>query len=611
MIQPCRGSLVDSMFDEKKKNKRYENRRSCRITTRPGTHNYIVFYSTVETTMANTEENGSWFVRNICTCLNYADDESLLKFFTIVQNRMHQASRIFTTFEKNTPLGQTPELKMFTQDRKFIISKLKIPARAISITDGYGEVSKVRNERFSEYFSWKSDEGRDIRGRRGFILSAVKSTQVQDVKRALRMLDFEITDWKLSRPSMDIYFNMVSKLEPDVGCIMTCIFGPVCKNKHKEVCVRVENGQEIPISNILHSLVGPKNDKLIEKPKILFVVNMEALQTDSFSAVDIEDLQVSATNHSGWLVLILKHEDALKELIEIFENIGENSLQELLEPLLTRESKREDVVLLNSTMQYLIKFPNWIRAFVKPDFKFKKTQNQRGQMDNSENSTRNPLAEKINFDALLKMANRMFEENKNSIESHIWSPHVSSDIESSKELDLVRDSAARDRTDTSILWLFNSVAGAGKSTVLKEMRHQLTNHDGGFKILLIPLKENEWYLLEMPALKVDEIEFLAKTTCNSHDDINNWIKKREVIVFLDGFDEVCPNFREEMINILIALNNARVPLFIGTRPHEVHHIQERIENSMAVEIEPLDEEKQNELKQIVAGGGLRQRTRND
>ncbi|XP_065346622.1 putative ankyrin repeat protein RF_0381 [Cloeon dipterum] len=104
----------------------------------------------------------------------------------------------------------------------------------------------------------------------------------------------------------------------------------------------------------------------------------------------------------------------------------------------------------------------------------------------------------------------------------------------------------------------------------------------------------------MPAKKVNVIEFLAKTTFNFHDDIKNWIMKSEVIVFIDGFDEVCPDFREKIINILIAINNAGVPLFVGTRPYEVHHIQERIKNTTIVEIEPLDEAKQIEFLQTVA-----------
>ncbi|XP_065346699.1 uncharacterized protein LOC135943959 isoform X2 [Cloeon dipterum] len=583
---PCRGSLVDSKFDMKNPYQNYANRNSCRITIRSKMHNYVVYYSTVETTVANTDENGSWLVRNICTCLNEADGKPLLKFFTIVQNRMHETSRNFTTFGENTALGQTPELKMFQQDRIFIISKAKTVSKPFSNTDGSGNVSKVSNEKHPEHFSWKSDERKDIRGRRGFILSVVQSKKVQEMKRVLQNLDFEITDWTLNGQSMEFYFKIVStELEPDVGCIMTCIFGPVCENEQKEACVRVGK-TTCPITDILHSLVGPKNDKLIGKPKILIVVNVEAPQTDNIS-VDVKELQVSATNHSGWLVLILKYEDALEKLIELLGKIDEKiSLQELLEPLLTRESKREDVVLLNSTLQYLIKFPNWSRTFVNPEFKLKNTKISRDQTGSLNNSTQSPLVEKIDFDRLTEKAKHLFEENKKSIETGSSPENVSS---------------AKNSAKASIVWLFNSVAGAGKSTVLGEMAHQLTKYYGGFKILRIPLKKYYRYLFDMPALNVNEIEFLAKTTCNSHDDIKKWIKKREAIVFLDGFDEVCPDFREKIIKILIALKQASVPLFVGTRPHEVHHIQGRIKNTTMVEIEPLDKKMQIEFLKIVAG----------
>ncbi|CAB3376638.1 Hypothetical predicted protein [Cloeon dipterum] len=584
---PCRGSLVDCNFNPKDSHYNYENRNSCRITIRSKMHNYVVYYSTVETTMANTDENGSWLVRHICTCLNNADDEPLLKFFTIVQNRMHETSRNFTTFGENTPLGQTPELKMFQHDRKFIISKAKIISKPFSNTDGSGNVSRVSNEKHPEQFSWKSDERKDIRGRRGFILSVVQSKQVQEMKRVLQNLDFEVTDWTLNGQSMKFYFNIVStELEPDVGCIMTCMIGPVCENQEKEVCVRVQKGREIPITDILYRLIGPKNDKLIGKPKILIVVNVEAPQTDCIS-VDVTELRVTATNHSGWLVLILKYEDALEKLIELFGKIDEKiSLQELLEPLLTRESKREDVVLLNSTLQYLIKFPNWSRAFVKPEFKLKNT---RISSDGTVSFRESLIEEKIDFDRLTEKAKCVIEENKKSIETRSCRE---SDTEPPINPEPIR------------VWLIiNSVAGAGKSTVLGELAHQLNKYYGKFKILIIHLNKYYRYLFDMPAMKVSEIEFLAKTTFNSHDDIKKWMEKREVVVFLDGFDKVCPDFREKIIKILIALNNARVPLFIGTRPHEVHHIQEMIENTTIVEIEPFDEAKQIEYLRSVAGKG--------
>ncbi|XP_065346539.1 uncharacterized protein LOC135943802 [Cloeon dipterum] len=600
----CRGSLYDSKFNSKNSLENYENKNSCRITSRPGMHNYVVFYSTVETTLANTDEKGSWFVRSICTSLNQANDEPLLDFFTIVQNRMHKTSCEFTTFDKNIPLGQTPELKMFTQDRKFVISKTTIAAKPFSNTDGSGNVSKISNEILSRQFSWKSNEGQDIRGRRGFILSLVQNKQVQEVKRALHKLDFEIRDWSLSKDfGKDFYFKMVSELEPDVGCILTCIFGPVCVNEHKEVCVRVQKGQEIPITDILHSFVGPKNDKLIGKPKILFVVNVKAPQTDDIP-VPMKDLQVDATNHSGWLVLILKFEDALEKLIELLGNIGEKCLQELLGPLLTRESNIEEMVLLNSTLQYLLKFPTWPRTFVKPDFVLQNIKIPRGEMSRFKYSMEYTFWMEIDFDTLLKEVKQLFEENKNSIElqtmSHRNKTQTSIEVEPSIMSLPVKNSMARDWSDASYFWIFNSVAGAGKSTVLVEMAHQLAKVDEGLRLLLIPIKKYYRYLFDMPVNIVNEVEFLAKTTCNSHDDINNWIKKREVIVFLDGFDEVCPDFREKIIKILIALNNARVPLFIGTRPHELHHVQERIKNSTVVEIKPLDEAKQIEFLEKVA-----------
>ncbi|XP_065344340.1 uncharacterized protein LOC135942248 [Cloeon dipterum] len=504
--------------------------------------NTVIVYSTVETTMANTSERGSWFVNSMCDVLSQInEDKPLLLFLTSVQHKVHKASIAGPDFATNLHLGQTPEVKMFSLDRSFFLSRSLTPEKSVSRTDSRMKKAATITST-SDFFSWKSDEGQNIRGRRAFIFYERQTKIVEETEKALRQnLDFDTRLWKLKNRSLEDYFIKVREMEHDVGCVLTCFFGQVSeRDRTKEVCVLVD-GREIPITEILHGFVGPKNDRLIGKPKIFFIVDQKAMECDSHNSSKSK-FEVSSTNHSGWLVMILKDKDLLDQLIGIFkgdELKKGKSLQELLVPLLTTGTKKE-LTLLNSTLQYLLDFPDWPRTFVKPDFKLGGNR------------------KKICFEDLIKEA-KALRENQ--------------------------------------VWLLSSVAGAGKSTVLKEIAFQLGKSNQDAKIFNISLTKNLIYILSIS--RVDVVEFLVKTTGNSSEDITNWIAQKRVIVFLDGFDEVCPHSREKILKLVSALKQRRVPLCVATRPHEAKVIEKTVKNVTLVEIEPLNEVKQIEFLKSV------------
>ncbi|XP_065344311.1 uncharacterized protein LOC135942227 [Cloeon dipterum] len=503
--------------------------------------NTVIVYSTVETTMANTSERGSSFVNSMCDVLSQiSEDKPLLLALTSVQHKMHKASLAMMDLVTNLPLGQTPEVKMFSSDTSFSFSRSMLTAAtSVSRTDSRMEKAATITST-SEFFSWKSDEGQNIRGRRAFIFYEQQTREVEETEKALRQnLDFDTRLWKWKKESLDVYFNQVREMEHDVGCVLTCIFGQVSeKERTKEVCLIVD-GKEKPIADILHGFIGPKNDKLIGKPKIFFIVDQKAMECDSHNSSKSK-FEVSSTKHSGWLVMILKDKDLLEQLIGIFkgdELKKGRSLQELLVPLLSTGTKKE-LTLLNSTLQYLLDFPDWPRTFVKPDFKLGGNR------------------KKICFEDLIGEA-KMLRENQ--------------------------------------VWLLSSVAGAGKSTVLKEIAFQVGKSDQNAKILNISLNKNFKTLTKR---RVDAVEFLAKTTGNSSEDINNWIAQKKVVVFLDGFDEICPHSRDKALGIVRALKEKRVPLCVATRPHEAKVIEKTVGNATLVEIEPFDEAKQIEFLRL-------------
>ncbi|CAB3374665.1 Hypothetical predicted protein [Cloeon dipterum] len=545
---PCRGVLDDAKFDANKEYKNYENRNSCRITMHPAIRNLVVFYSTVETTLANTDEYGSWFVRGFCVCLNLTCEKSLVRFYTAVQSNIHNASRARMKFQTGEPLGQTPEVKIFAQERNFVFSKPLKTSDPDSRTDAVK--AKSASITYSEFFTWKSDEQKNIRGRRAYIFSNSKQGAAQEMEKALRQnLNFVTKTWKLSKTALGCYFKEVSDLERDVGCVMTCIYGQVCENEGKEACVLVD-GKEFPVADILHAFVGPKNDSLIGKPKVLFIVDQEAQGNDSISAEECK-YSISATNHSGWLVLILKDQEASNMLLKIFQ--GDElkrgkCLQDLLVPtLISKNEGQGDKILFDSTLQYLLDFPNWPISFVQPHFRLKIGLKS--------------LAKIINFNKLVRRATKSVEKFE--------------------------------------ILLLSSEAGAGKTTVLKEIASHLEKSNSEIKILLVFLKKHSLYISKMRKMK--EIEFLAETTHNTLDDIKSWIENMTAVVFLDGFDEICPDHRDKVLSLVKVLTEQDISLWIGTRPHEAGYIKNVAKNAVHVGIEPLNRAKQIEFLQTVEG----------
>ncbi|XP_065349814.1 uncharacterized protein LOC135945834 [Cloeon dipterum] len=546
---PCRGLMEDAKFDANKEYNKYENRNSCRITIHPAIRNLVVFYSTVETTLANTDEYGSWFVRGFCVCLNQACEKPLVRFYTAVQSNIHNASRARMKFETGEPLGQTPEVKIFAQERNFVFSKPLKTSDPDSRTDALkGKSASMIT--YSEFFTWKSDVQKNIRGRQAYIFSNSKQGEAHEMEMALRQnFDFKTKTCKLSRNAMGCYFKEVSDLERDVGCVLTCVYGQVCENEGKEACVLVD-GKEFPVADILHGLVGPKNDRLIGKPKVLFIVDQEAQGNDSISVEECK-YSISATNHSGWLALILKDQEASKMLVKIFQ--GDElkrgkCLQDLLVPILISKNEGQgDKVLFNSTLQYLLDFPNWPMSFVQPYFRLKIGLKS--------------LAKIISFDKLMRRVTKSVEKRE--------------------------------------FLLLSSEAGAGKTTVLKEIASHLAKSDSEIKVLLVFLKKHSLYISKMR--KIKEIEFLAETTHNTLDDIKSWIENKTAVVFLDGFDEICPDHRDKVLKLVKVLTEQDISLWIGTRPHEAEYIKNVAKNAVHVGIEPLNRAKQIEFLQTVEG----------
>ncbi|XP_065345586.1 uncharacterized protein LOC135943106 [Cloeon dipterum] len=402
-----------------------------------------------------------------------------------------------------------------------------------------------------EQFPWKSESGQNIRGRRAFFFFEQLTKEIELLENALhRNLNFQTSGRTLSRKSLDSYLNEVLELEQDVGCVLTCLFGEVSeKEESKEVCVLVDN-DEVAITDILLGFIGPKNHKWIGRPKILFLVHQPKTLSHENIPLFNPLMSISATNHSGWLVLVLKSNENVQNLIKIFQGNElkqGKSLQELLSTLLVlKPDDKPCEDFLNSTLQYLLNFPEQPRSFVKPDF-------------SRLNSGAPAPVQNLSFDELLEEARKFFQESR--------------------------------------VLLVSSVAGAGKTTVLREVAYQLGRNDSNLKILHVSLPEHAVCFV---GRKLNEVNFLAKSTHFSSEEVKSWIDGKQALVLLDGFDEICPNHREKVLNFVETLNKKGVPILIGTRPHEADAILAKINKAALAKIDPFNKEKQIELLQMIS-----------
>ncbi|XP_065336620.1 uncharacterized protein LOC135937396 [Cloeon dipterum] len=454
-------------------------------------------------------------------------------------------SKEFVSFTTTDIFNSLKNLKLFDDCLKLINLGVNSMS-SMDLTSSSCDASKVKVE--SEFFPWKSDSGANVRHRRAFLLFLEPNEAVDTIKKALsENLKFEISERMPGESSLELYCKEVSELEPDVGCVFTFLFGKLSEHEvTREVCCRFGD-EDIAMTDILRNFIGPNNDKWIGKPKIFFLVDQEAATTDTLCSMKIswpKNFGVTSTNHSGWLVLVLHSKDTLQLLIEIFkgqELKKGKSLQELVENLLISESK-EDRALLNSTLHFKLDFPDFPRSFLKLHFLVKGLSEFEREMV-------------LSFDTIMEKA---LKGNR--------------------------------------IWVLRSVAGAGKTTVLREIAFQLGALNSELKILRISLASISNKL--MTKRGIGEIEFLAGATRYPINEVNKWILSKNCVVFLDGFDEINLKYQGKILTLIKSLKQRYTSVWIGTRPHEAKAIEEAVGNAVSAEIRPLNEEQQIEFLQL-------------
>jgi len=72
-------------------------------------------------------------------------------------------------------------------------------------------------------------------------------------------------------------------------------------------------------------------------------------------------------------------------------------------------------------------------------------------------------------------------------------------------------------------------------------------------------------------------------------------EKLGIVVMMDGFDEVCPFYKETVIDLLQALRQAAVTqLYVTTRPNQRQELEDKLQQ-LSYTLEPFSEENQVEF----------------
>ncbi|XP_059476783.1 uncharacterized protein LOC132197483 isoform X2 [Neocloeon triangulifer] len=539
---PCRGlqdDLIHREFQE------IDNRDSCTVSFFPNMNNLVVVYATVEKFTSQKNCTGTSLVRNVCRELNaMQENQTIAHFLTAIKNNVQSDAPLQGEF------NQTPESKIFLHSRKFFFTPLpEILRRVENGPDGKGSIENLKSRLDGFYFPWKSNDGFLYKPRHAAILySDPKNKDVARLELALKdNLGFNTNVQELNTSS----FNRCceNNLSRHYECMATFFFTKIAEPaENDEVCIMVDN-KKMPVGAVIHSFLGPKNDKWIGKPKLIFVVD-QASSSDG-SGLHQEMESVSATNNSGWLFFYIRSDD-LTSFFEVFENkdlqrkpkkIGP-SLQDLLGNLLIGPQTEGTRIMMVSTLQYLLAFPR--RNFVHFDV----------------NLTSESLGyehKHMNFKELVDLASQI--ENRH------------------------------------LLWLISAPPGSGKTMVLEETIYELQAKLDGYEVIKITRQNVNRYILDTDLADLELAKVLATAADFTENHIKRLLEEGKIVLVFDGFEEIFLNTikqREKGLKIVDGAVARKIPMWICTWPGDERTIAARFEaaRQVVVNINPLDRDLQ-------------------
>jgi len=169
------------------------------------------------------------------------------------------------------------------------------------------------------------------------------------------------------------------------------------------------------------------------------------------------------------------------------------------------------------------------------------------------------------------------------------------------ELDKLLEQAQHQR-----VMLISNTAGMGKSTILTHLSKQIKEHFPHKWVVRIDVNDHTDALRALIKEQIDKqkaIDFVSGKLLELKPGLELELfkqcceqkQKLRIVIMLDGFDEISPNYKQTVINLLQALRQTAVEqLWVTTRPHLREELEDELQQ-LSYTLEPFSEEDQVEF----------------
>jgi len=109
--------------------------------------------------------------------------------------------------------------------------------------------------------------------------------------------------------------------------------------------------------------------------------------------------------------------------------------------------------------------------------------------------------------------------------------------------------------------LISGTSGIGKSTIVKNLSNKIKNDNNDLWVVSIILRHYTKQFKDYKS-EINEIDFLSKSLlghdCLEHNIFEYFITVKRVVIFFDGFDEICPDYQMVVLTFIKLLEKNNI-----------------------------------------------------